>query len=97
MKELCTNVANAHKAAKSKEVYVTIRKITNKRTTRMQTVNSKAGEVLSELQVVKNRWKENYYNNQNPVNKETMELHRCHLMRKNQTSSENKLLLQLKN
>ena len=73
MKELCANVDKAHQATKSKEVYVTIKKITNKPTTRMQTVKSKEGEVLTELQDVKNRWKENYeelYYNQNPVNKE---------------------------
>ena len=73
MKELCANVDKAHQATKSKEVYATIKKITNKPTTRMQTVKSKEGEVLTELQDVKNRWKENYeelYNNHNPVNKE---------------------------
>ena len=73
MKELCANVDKAHQATKSKEVYATIKKITNKPTTRMQTVKSKEGEVLNELQDVKNRWKENYeelYNNHNPVNKE---------------------------
>ena len=73
MKELCAYVDKAHQATKSKEVYATIKKITNKPTTRMQTVKSKEGEVLTELQDVKNRWKENYeelYNNQNPVNKE---------------------------
>ena len=73
MKELCANVDKAHQATKSKEVYATIKKITNKPTTRMQTVKSKEGEVLTGLQDVKNRWKENneeLYNNQNPVNKE---------------------------
>ena len=60
MKELCANVDKAHQAAKSKEVYATIKKITSKPTTRMQTVKSKEGEVLTELQEVKNRWKENY-------------------------------------
>ena len=73
MKELCANVDKAHQATKSKEVYAIIKKITNKPTTRMQTVKSKEGEVLTELKDVKNRWKENYeelYNNQNPVNKE---------------------------
>jgi hypothetical protein len=73
IKDLCINVENAHQAAKTKEVYSTIKKITNKPTTRMQTVKNKEGEVLTELQDVKNRWKENYeelYNNQNPVNKE---------------------------
>ena len=73
MKELCANVDKAHQATKSKEVYATIKKITNKPTTRMQTVKSKEGEVLIELQVMKNRWKENYeelYNNHNPANKE---------------------------
>ena len=58
MKELCANVDKAHQATKSKEVYATIKKITNKPTTRMQTVKSKEGEVLTELQDVKNMERE---------------------------------------
>ena len=73
LKDLCSNVENAHQAAKTKEVYSTIKKIVNKTTTRMQTVKNKEGAVLTEAEEVKNRWKENYqelYNNQNPVNTE---------------------------
>ncbi|XP_072021381.1 uncharacterized protein [Amphiura filiformis] len=73
LKDLCRNVENAHQAAKSKEVYSTIKKITNKPTTKMQTVKNKEGKILTELQDVKNRWRENYeqlYNNQNPINEE---------------------------
>ena len=76
LKELCTKVENAHQATKAKEVYSTIKKITNKPTTRMQTVKSKDGTVLTELQDVKNRWKENYkelYNSQNPINQEMVD------------------------
>ena len=102
MKELCTDVDKGHEAAKSEEVYATIKKITNKPTTRMQTVKSKEGEVLTELQDVKNRWEENYeelYNNQNPVNKEMTNgiPQMPSRMRKSLTSSEEKLQLPLKN
>jgi len=73
LKGLCTKVDKAHQAAKSKEVYSTIKQITRKATIKMQTVKSKEGEILTETNDVKNRWKQNYedlYNNQNPVNKE---------------------------
>lgn len=41
LKELCRNVDNAHQATKTKEVYSTIKQITNKSTTRMQSVKDK--------------------------------------------------------
>ena len=59
VKELSVNVENARQAANTK-VYSTIKKITKKSsTTRMQTVKNKKGEVLTEMQAVKERWKEN--------------------------------------
>ena len=42
----------------------------------MQTVKSKDGQVLTEIEDVKRRWKESYeelYNNQNPINKDATE------------------------
>ena len=53
MKELRAIVDKAHQAAKSKEVYATIKKITNKPTTRMKTVKTKESKVLTKLQDVK--------------------------------------------
>ena len=47
--------------------------MTNKPATRMQSVKSKEGEILTELVDVKSRWEENYeelYNTQNHVDKE---------------------------
>ncbi|XP_072023049.1 craniofacial development protein 2-like [Amphiura filiformis] len=55
---LCTKVE--HQAAKSKEVYATIKVITKKPTIRMQTIKSKDGRVLTGQTEVKTRWKENY-------------------------------------
>ena len=73
LQELCSKVENAHQAAKSKEVYSTIKKITKTTSTRMQSVKNKAGKILTEQEEVKTRWKENYQelnNEQNPVNEE---------------------------
>ena len=42
----------------------------------MQTVKSKDGQVLTEIEDAKRRWKESYeelYNNQNPINKDATE------------------------
>lgn len=72
LKDLCSKVDRAHQAAKSKEVYATIKKITQKPTTRMQTVKNKNGDILTEAEDVKERWKENFkelYNNQNPIDR----------------------------
>ena len=71
LKDLCVKVENANQATKTKEVYSTIKKITNKSTIRMQTVKSKDGVILTEMKDVQNRWKETYeelYNKQNPIN-----------------------------
>ena len=73
LQELCSKVENAHQAAKSKEVYSTIKKITKTTSTRMQSVKNKVGKILTEQEEVKTRWKENYqelYNEQNSVNEE---------------------------
>ena len=64
LQDLCSEVENAHQAAKSKEVYATIKEIT-------RTVKSKTGTILTEQSDVKERWKENYqelYNEHNPTN-----------------------------
>ena len=64
---------NAHQAAKSKEVYSTIKKINRKANIKMQTVKNKEGQVLTEMEDVKRRWQESYeelYNSKNPINKE---------------------------
>ena len=54
------------------DIYSTIKKITGKPTVRMQSVKSKDGNIFTENDEDKNRWKENYqqfiYNIQNPVN-----------------------------
>jgi hypothetical protein len=68
---LCVKVYKSHQAAKSKELYSAIKKITQKTTIRMQTVKSKDGQILTELNDVKDRWRENYedlYNHQNSIN-----------------------------
>ena len=73
--------------------------MTNKPATRMQSV--KKGEILTELVDVKSRWEENYeelYNTQNHVDKEMADgILKCHLLKKNPTFSERKLLLPSKN
>ena len=66
-------VDKAHQAAKSKEVYSSIKKITRKTSIKMQTVKSKDGHILTEMNDVKHRWKVNYeelYNHRNPVNED---------------------------
>ena len=73
MKDLCSKVDKAHQAAKSKEVYSSIKKITRKTSIKMQTVKSKDGHILTEMNNVKHKWKENYeelYNHQNPVSED---------------------------
>ena len=73
MKDLCLKVDKAHQAAKSKEVYSSIKKITRRTGIKMQTVKSKDGHILTEMNDVKHRWKENYeelYNHRNPVNED---------------------------
>ena len=64
LQDLCSEVENTQQAAKSKEVYATIKKIT-------MTVKSKTGTILTEQSDVKERWKEDYpdlYNEHNPTN-----------------------------
>ena len=53
LQDLCSKVENAHQAAKSKEVYSTIKKITKTTSTRIQSVKNKAGKVLTEQEEVK--------------------------------------------
>ena len=71
MQDFCTKVDKSHQAAKSKEVYLTIKKITRKSSTKMLTVKSKKEHSLTEISEVKDRWKENseeLYKHRNPVN-----------------------------
>jgi hypothetical protein len=68
LQNLCRKVDRAHQAAKSKEVYATIKTITRKASTKMQTVKSKEGEILTELDQVKERWKENFQDLYNKMN-----------------------------
>ena len=75
IKSLCAKVDKAHQAVKkSKEVYSTIKTITRKPTIKMQTIKGKDGKILTDLEEVKTRWKENYeelYNKRNPADEET--------------------------
>ena len=48
LQDLCSRVESAHQAAKSKEVYATIKKITKSASKRMQSVKSKTGRTLTE-------------------------------------------------
>lgn len=48
LQELCSKVENAHQAAKLKEVYSTIKKITKASSPRMQSMKNQAGKVLTE-------------------------------------------------
>ena len=76
---MCKSIDKTHPAAKSKEVYPTIKTITRKPTIKMQskkilTIKGKDGKTLTELEEVKTRWKENYeelYNKRNPADEET--------------------------
>ena len=75
IKSLCAKVDKAHQAANSKEVYSTIKTITRKPTIKMQTIKGKDGKILTDLEEVKTRWKENYeelYNKRNPADEETV-------------------------
>ena len=57
------------KKKKSREAYSAIKKLTKKSSSRIQSVKSKDGNILTEEEDVKNRWMESYqelYNTENP-------------------------------
>ena len=60
LRDLCTEVDDAHEAMKTKKIYATTKTITGKRTTGMASIKDKHGKVLTEDNEVKERWKESF-------------------------------------
>ena len=70
IQDQCKKVENAHQAATSKEVYTTIKQITKKSSIKLQAIKHREGHILTEMEEVKQWWKENYeelYNTQSPA------------------------------
>ena len=69
LQNLCKEVEHANYSKKAKQVYSSIMTITGTKSTSMRSVKNKDGEVLTDDERIKDRWKENYehlYNQPNP-------------------------------
>ena len=60
LKNLCKEVEECHQASKTRQVYQTIKTLTGKQTLRMKSIKDKDGNVLTEEERIRDRWKENY-------------------------------------
>ena len=60
IQNLCKEVDFSHQASKTKQVYQTIKMLTGKQTLRMKSIKDKQGNVLTEEEKIKDRWRENY-------------------------------------
>ena len=72
---LCKEVDHCHQASKTRQVYQTIKTLTGKQTLRMKSVKDKAGNVLTDEEKIKDRWRENYsdYNMPGPTDSSVLQ------------------------
>ena len=66
--EICRKVEQAQIQKKSKEVYDGIKKLTDKKTTRSQLIKDKNGNLLTDPDMIKDRWAEHFKELYNPIN-----------------------------
>ena len=66
--EICNKVEQAQFQKKSKEVYEGIKKLAGKKTTRSQLIKDRNGNLLIDLDKIKDRWAEHFKELYNPIN-----------------------------